>query len=109
MARKRTELGVDPAAAAEFRAAVHDVKPLGVPLPVARRGKPQSAPKRAQPARVAIDDLNQLMPLIATTDSGAAASLDDAVAGSAALSFQRGGVRIQMMRRLKRAWPILVL
>jgi DNA-nicking Smr family endonuclease len=48
------------------------------------------------------DDLNELMPLIATTDSGEAASLDDAVAGAAALSFQRGGVRIQVMRRLKR-------
>jgi len=102
MAKKRTELGVDPAAAAEFRAAVQDVKPLGVPLPVARRGKTHPAPRRAKPTRVAVQDLNEVMPLIATTDSGEAASLDDAVAGSASLSFQRSGVRIQVMRRLKR-------
>jgi len=102
MAKKRTELGVDPAAAAEFRAAMQDVKPLAHPLPVARRGKTHPAPKRAKPTRVAVQDLNELMPLIATTDGGEAASLDDAVAGSASLSFQRGGVRIQVMRRLKR-------
>jgi DNA-nicking Smr family endonuclease len=102
MAKKRTELGVDPAAAAEFRAAMQDVKPLAHPLPAARRGKTHPAPKRTKPARVAVQDLNELMPLIATTDGGEAASLDDAVAGSAALAFQRGGVRIQVMRRLKR-------
>jgi DNA-nicking Smr family endonuclease len=93
MAKKRTELGVDPAAAAEFRAAMQGVKPLAHPLPVARRGKPHPAPERAKPSRAAVDDLNELMPLIATADSGEAA---------AALSFQRGGVRIQVMRRLKR-------
>jgi DNA-nicking Smr family endonuclease len=102
MAKKRTELGIDPAAAAEFRAAVQDVKPLAVALPVARRGKTHPAPQRVKPTRSAVDDLNEVMPLIATTDSGEAASLDDAVAGGAALSFQRGGVRIQVMRRLKR-------
>jgi DNA-nicking Smr family endonuclease len=102
MAKKRTELGVDPAAAAEFRAAVQGVKPLDHPLPVARRGKTHPIPRRAEPKRAAGDDLHDLMPLIATTDSGEAASLDDAVAGNAALSFQRGGVRIQVMRRLKR-------
>jgi DNA-nicking Smr family endonuclease len=102
MAKKRTELRVDPAAAAEFRAAMQDVRPLSHALPVAGRGKPPSPIKRARPARAAANDLDELMPLIATTDSGEAASLDDAVAGSAALSFQRGGVRIQVMRRLKR-------
>jgi DNA-nicking Smr family endonuclease len=102
MAKKRTELGIDPAAAAEFRAAMHGVKPLVHALPVSGRGKPSVAAKRGRPRRAVADDLNELMPLIATTDSGEAASLDDAVAGAAALSFQRGGVRIQVMRRLKR-------
>jgi DNA-nicking Smr family endonuclease len=81
---------------------VQDVKPLAHALPVARRGKALPAVNRARLARSATDDLDAVMPLIATTDSGEAASLDDAVAGSAALSFQRGGVRIQVMRRLKR-------
>ncbi|MEA3175004.1 MAG: hypothetical protein QOF42_2415 [Gammaproteobacteria bacterium] len=102
MAKKRTELGIDPAAAAEFRAAMHGVKPLVHAPPVSGRGKPGLAAKRGRPRRAVADDLNELMPLIATTDSGEAASLDDAVAGAAALSFQRGGVRIQVMRRLKR-------
>ncbi len=102
MAKKRTELGVEPEAAVEFRAAMRGVKPLAHPLAVAGRGKPRPAATRAKPARAAVDDLNELMPLIATTDGGEAASLEDAVAGSAALSFQRGGVRIQVMRRLKR-------
>jgi hypothetical protein len=89
MAKKRTELGIDPAAAAEFRAAMHGVKPLVHAPPVSGRGKPGLAAKRGRPRRAVADDLNELMPLIATTDSGAAASLDDAVAGAAALSFQR--------------------
>ena len=102
MAKKRTELRVDPAAAAEFRAAMQDVKPLSHALPAAGRGKAPASVKRARPARTASGDLDEIMPLIATTEGGEAASLDDAVAGSAALSFQRGGVRIQVMRRLKR-------
>jgi DNA-nicking Smr family endonuclease len=106
MVKKRTSLGaeaVGAAEAAEFRAAMLGVKPL--PLAQAPQahaaGTRPPAPKRRKPQRGG-GDLDELMPLIATTDSGEAASLDDAVAGSAALSFQRSGVRIQVMRRLKR-------
>jgi DNA-nicking Smr family endonuclease len=105
MAKKKADLGVDPAGTAEaeeFRAAMRGVKPLVHALPATALGKSKPVPLRGKPRSAASDDLDELMPLIATTDGGEAASLDDAVAGSAALSFHRGGVRIQVMRRLKR-------
>jgi DNA-nicking Smr family endonuclease len=105
MAKKTTDLGVAAAKAdesQEFRAAMRGVKPLSYTPPVNGPGVRKTAHRRRPPARASHDNLDEIMPLIATTDSGEAASLDDAVAGSAALSFQRGGVRIQVMRRLKR-------
>jgi DNA-nicking Smr family endonuclease len=104
MAQKSKQLKAAPVPAAEseeFRAAMRGVKPLAYTLPVQDAPKPKPFRRKKSP-RSAGEDLDALMPLIATTDSGEAASLDDAVAGSAALSFQRGGVRIQVMRRLKR-------
>jgi DNA-nicking Smr family endonuclease len=95
MAKKTTDLGVDPggtAEAEEFRAAMRGVKPLVHTLPVAATAKSKPAAMRKKP-RSANDDLNELMPLIATADGAEA---------NAALSFHRGGVRIQVMRRLKR-------
>ena len=87
--------------AGAFRAAVRDVKPLvqrptaaGLALP-----KPRVRARRPQGA---VENLDAVMPLIATSDSGEAANLDEAAAGSAELSFHRGGVRIQVMRRLRR-------
>lgn len=104
MAQKSKQLKVAPVVPAEseeFRAAMRGVKPLAYTVPVTGAAKPKPI-RRKRPPRSVSEDLDTLMPLIATTDSGEAASLDDAVAGSAALSFQRGGVRIQVMRRLKR-------
>jgi DNA-nicking Smr family endonuclease len=87
--------------ASAFRAAVRDVKPL-VQLPAAAglaKVKPRARVRRAAGA---VENLDDVMPLIAT-----AASTEEAAAGSAALSFHRAGVRIQVMRRLRRGlYPI---
>jgi DNA-nicking Smr family endonuclease len=89
-----------------FRAAVRDVKPL-VQLPTAAglaQPKPRARTRRPQRA---VEDLDAVMPLIATSDGGEAANPEEAAAGSEALSFHRAGVRIQVMRRLRRGlYPI---
>jgi|SRR5580700_1172167 DNA-nicking Smr family endonuclease len=82
----------DPSDAAAFRTAMRDVKPLAVqpraPVPPTRTRR-----TRVRPQRGAGETLDELMPLIAT------AAEEDA---AASLSFQRGGVRDQVMRRLRR-------
>jgi DNA-nicking Smr family endonuclease len=105
MGKKRhTELGGeqnDPADANAFRAAVRDVKPL-VQVPPAKglaKLNPRARPRKAAPT--AMENLDDMMPLIATSSSDQAARGADA-AGSAALSFHRAGVRVQVMRRLRR-------
>lgn len=98
MGKKRdTELGSEKNAAADasvFRAAVRDVKPL--PQVAAAKGLAKLSPRARlrRPAPTAMEDLDHMMPLIA--------SGGDAAAGSAALSFHRAGVRAQVMRRLRR-------
>jgi DNA-nicking Smr family endonuclease len=84
--------------AAAFRTAMRDVTPLihrparAVPAGIRRARVRKSVPAVAE-------DLDQLMPLIA------AAADDESAAAS--LSFQRGGVRDQVMRRLRRGlYPI---
>lgn len=83
--------------ASEFRAAVRDVKPLPQPPPPAGLAPRKPHARLRKPARGA-EDLHELMPLIAapTEQAGGLA------AGSAVLSFQRAGVRPQVMRRLRR-------
>jgi len=85
---------------------VRDVKPL-VQLPTAA-GLAQPKPRvRVRRPQGLVENLDAVMPLIATSDSGEAANLEEAAAGSAALSFHRAGVRIQVMRRLRRGlYPI---
>ena len=77
----------------EFRAAVRDVKPLlhDPSAPALEAPKPRLRPRR--PPQAALDH-DELMPLIAAPPP------DDM--GSAPLSFQRTGVRSQVMRRLRR-------
>ena len=84
--------GTDDAEA--FRAAVRDVTPLASAPVVAGlvRPKPRVRLRKAAAAAAAAD-LDASMPL---------ASSADAVTGDAALSFQRAGVRLQVMRRLRR-------
>lgn len=87
--------GTDDAEA--FRAAVRDVTPLASAPVVAGlvRPKPRVRLRKAAAAAAAAAaaDLDASMPL---------ASSADAVTGDAALSFQRAGVRLQVMRRLRR-------
>ena len=106
MGKKRhTELGGqqnDSAEASAFRAAVRDVKPL-VQVPSAK-GLAKLGPRARlrRPAPTAMENLEDMMPLIATSSSDQAARGPDAAAGSTALSFHRAGVRAQVMRRLRR-------
>ena len=77
-----------------FRAAVRDVTPLAQTPSVS--GLAKSRP-RARKAAV-LDDLEKAMPLVAA---------DELVSGEGELSFRRGGVRTQVMRRLRRGlYPI---
>jgi DNA-nicking Smr family endonuclease len=110
MGKKRlSDLGGEQemsADASAFRAAVRDVKPL-VQLPAAAglaKAKPRARVRRAAEA---VENLDDVMPLIPTPPNGEAASLEEAAAGGAALSFHRAGVHIQVMRRLRRGlYPI---
>jgi len=87
----------DAAADAEaFRAAVRGVKPLAQApvVPIPRKPRPR-APRRD--AAVSMENLDEVMPLIGA----------EQVSGEAALSFHRGGVRLQVLRRLRRGlYPI---
>ena len=89
--------------AAAFRTAMRDVKPLAAALPgfaaPSLAAPSRTVPRPARRARIrapqrgAADDLDEVMPLIAT------AAAED---GAASLSFQRSGVQDQVMRRLRR-------
>lgn len=90
---------VEPEDAQAFRAAVADVKPLQhTPrADIASGLKPRVRRRRAAASH---EDLSAAMPLIAVAEDGSPAS--SPVAGETVLSFQRAGVRIQEMRKLKR-------
>jgi DNA-nicking Smr family endonuclease len=96
MAKKRMpdlDSKEDSTDAATFRTAMRDVKPLAAQL---RRPVPPAPVRRTRlraPQRGNAEDLDEVMPLIAT------AAGEDA---AASLSFQRSGVRDQVMRRLRR-------
>jgi DNA-nicking Smr family endonuclease len=96
--RPNQTAAVEPAEAQAFRAAVADVKPLQHTPRADAAQTPKPRPRR-RPAS-ALEDLNAAMPLIAVAEDGSPASAP--VTGDAVLSFQRAGVRIQEMRKLKR-------
>ena len=80
-----------------FRAAVRDVTPLAQTPSVAGL----AAPKPRARLR------NDTAPLVSGLPADESAPAADTVTGDEALSFQRAGVRIQMMRRLRRGfYPI---
>jgi DNA-nicking Smr family endonuclease len=92
-----------------FRTAVRDVTPLAhtPPAPGLAAPKPRARlRKSAAAAAAAALNLDDVMPLIvdpAQQDSAMA----DAVTSDGVLSFQRAGVRVQVMRRLRRGlYPI---
>jgi DNA-nicking Smr family endonuclease len=110
MGKKRiTELGAeqnDSADASAFRAAVRDVKPLVQVAPAKGLAKHAPRARLRRTATAVTENLDDMMPLIASSSdadaSDEAASRENAAAGSAALSFHRAGVRVQVMRRLRR-------
>jgi DNA-nicking Smr family endonuclease len=90
-----------------FRAAVRDVTPLPQTPATAGLSKPKPRGRlrktAAFAAAAAADNLDEAMPLIGVEGTSAA----DAVTVDGILSFQRAGVRIQVMRRLRRGlYPI---
>lgn len=85
-----------------FRAAVRDVTPLAQTPLAAGLAKPKPRARLRKGAAREIENLDEAMPLVA--DAAAAA---EGITGEAALSFQRGGVRIQTLRKLRRGlYPI---
>jgi DNA-nicking Smr family endonuclease len=115
MAKQRSpsRSSIDTAAAAAdpdaeaFRAAVRDVKPLAHPPAAAGLSKPKPRGRLRKPRASAMENLDETMPLVADPAAVDGASTAAAVTGDAALSFQRAGVRIQVMRRLRRGlYPV---
>ena len=113
MAKQRSpsRSSIDTAAAAAdpdaeaFRAAVRDVKPLAHTPAAAGLSKPKPRGRLRKPSASAVENLDETMPLVA--DPAAVEGASTAVTGDAALSFQRAGVRIQVMRRLRRGlYPV---
>jgi DNA-nicking Smr family endonuclease len=91
-----------------FRAAVRDVKPLAHTPPPA--GLAKAAPRGRRRRAAAVPDLDAAMPLVDSMPLVGGAgehSLGDSIAGGDPLSFQRAGVRTQVVRRLRRGlFPI---
>jgi len=80
-----------------FRAAVRDVTPLAAAPTAAGLTPPAPRVRRRRAPASALESIEETMPL----------AVADAVTGDEALSFQRAGVRIQVMRRLRRGlYPI---
>jgi DNA-nicking Smr family endonuclease len=103
---RATDQDIDDALA--FRVAVRDVKPLvQKPLPVGLV-KAGSGARRRKPARTP-HDLDVDMPLIDSVPLTEADELPtgESMAGGDTLTFQRAGVRAQVVRRLRRGlFPI---
>jgi DNA-nicking Smr family endonuclease len=95
-----------------FRDAVRDVRPLAHTPPAAGLAKPKPRVRVRKAAVSARESLDELMPLIATSSSPDDATAPGLVSGETAtiggeLSFQRAGVRTQVMRRLRRGlYPV---
>lgn len=85
--------GRDVSESDAFRAAMRDVKPL-VHSPSRQPARPPRRVRRRAAIPEPVDDIERTMPLIAAAAEGES--------GAAALAFQRGGVRDQVMRRLRR-------
>jgi DNA-nicking Smr family endonuclease len=104
MGKKRLT-GSDQSASADasaFRAAVRGVKPMVQLAPPAGLAKSKPRARLRKSSLPSVEDLGELMPLIATSTGGEVATLEDAAAGSAVLSFHHAGVRPQALRRLRR-------
>jgi DNA-nicking Smr family endonuclease len=103
-AADRTTTDDAAADARSFRAAVRDVTPLAQPPLSKGLAAPKPRPRRPETAPHAAQNLDATMPLVGAVPPG---ETPDAVTGEGALSYQRGGVRVQVMRRLRRGlYPI---
>jgi DNA-nicking Smr family endonuclease len=81
-----------------FRAAVRDVTPLAQTPPAAGLAKPKPRARLGKASARETENLDEAMPLVGSADE---------VTGDAVLSFQRAGVRTQVMRRLRRGlYPV---
>jgi DNA-nicking Smr family endonuclease len=92
-----------------FRAAVRDVTPLAQTPSVAGLAKPKPRARLRNNTEPPVGDLPLVgaLPVVGGMPSDETAPSADAVTGNEALSFQRAGVRIQVMRRLRRGlYPI---
>ena len=101
MAKQRTtHRSAADAAAADadaFREAVRDVTPLAQTTPTAGLATPKPRARLRRVPATATENLDEIMPLIGA----------ELVTGDEALSFHRAGVRIQVMRRLRRGlYPV---
>ena len=117
MAKQRTPPGSDDASTGDdaralhdtqaFRAAVRDVKPLkATPEPHGlAKTRPRTRVRKSPPARDGLDELMPLLPgppgVPGDGPSGAPQTAGT-IGGGDALSFQRAGVRTQVVRRLRR-------
>jgi DNA-nicking Smr family endonuclease len=117
MAKQRTPPGSDDASigddaralhdALAFRAAVRDVKPLKrTPEPKGlAKARPRARVRMSAPAGDSLDELMPLLPVppVEPGDGPSGApQAAGALGGGDALSFQRAGVRTQVVRRLRR-------
>lgn len=95
----RSETAPPSEDALAFRAAVRDVKPLAqTPLP---EGLVKPSPRGRRRPKPAID-IEADMPLVAVPHAELPGGVPSSPGGSDALTFQRAGVRTQVVRRLRR-------
>jgi DNA-nicking Smr family endonuclease len=105
--RSRVDAATADPDAEAFRAAVRDVKPLAQTPQSAGLSKPKPRGRLRKPAASAMENLDETMPLVDGTPALEGTAAAAAVTGDAALSFHRAGVRIDVMRRLRRGlYPV---
>jgi DNA-nicking Smr family endonuclease len=117
MAKQRTPPGSDDASTGDdaralhdtlaFRAAVRDVKPLKrTPEPKGlAKTRPRTRVRMSAPAGNSLDEAMPLLPVppfVPGDGPSDAPQAAGAIGGADALSFQRAGVRTQVVRRLRR-------
>jgi DNA-nicking Smr family endonuclease len=114
MAKQRTPPGGDDASTGDdaralhdtqtFRAAVHDVKPLkATPAPHGlAKTRPRTRVRMAPPAGDGLDEVMPLLPGPSDVRGDGPSGAPQTMGGGDALSFQRAGVRTQVVRRLRR-------
>ena len=105
--RSRVEAAAADPDAEAFRAAVRDVKPLAQTPQAAGLTKPKPRGRLRKPPASAMENLDETMPLVDGTPALEGTAAAAPLTGDTALSFQRAGVRTDVMRRLRRGlYPV---